>query len=151
MQMTLTDFEKFVDAKIVQRGYRYFKDDDISKVEQIGEGEFNALAYGTNIYDVYVKIDDEKIVEHFCDCPYDWGDVCKHEVAVFYKIRSGDFVNIGDKIKELLSNLHDDSLRRFVSDLLNKDRKFRQNFLQEFDENFEEDEDELERFDEYNY
>jgi uncharacterized Zn finger protein len=151
MQMTLANFEEIVEPKIVKRGYEYFNDDYISKVEQIGKGEFNALAYGTNIYDVYVKIEGENIVEHYCDCPYDWGDTCKHEVAVFYKIRNGDFVDIDDKINGLLDNLHDDALRRFVYDLLKKDRKFRQNFLREFDEDFEEDEDEDERFDEYNY
>ncbi len=147
----LKNFETFVDAKIVERGYGYFKDDSIPKVEKVGEGEFNAVVFGTFKYDVYVKIVDEIITEHNCSCPYDWGDICKHEVAVFYKLRNRNFINIGDKIKLLLDNLHDDALRRFVSSLIKEDRKFRQNFLREFDEDFEEDEEEDYRFDEYNY
>jgi uncharacterized Zn finger protein len=149
MEMTLTNFETFVEAKIVERGYGYFQDGSISKVEEIGEGEFNAVAFGTNIYDVYVKVDGETIVEYYCDCPYDWGDTCKHEVAVFYKLRNKDFVNTGDKISEILDNLHNDALHRFVSALLKKDRKFRQNFLREFDEDFEEDEDEFDEDENY--
>ncbi len=61
-----------------------------------------------------------------------------------------NFINIGDKIKLLLNNLHDDDLRRFVSSLIKEDRKFRQTFLREFDEDFEEEEEDY-RFDEYNY
>ncbi len=149
--MTLDNFEKFVEAKIVQRGYGYFKDGDVKKVEQVGVGEFNAVVFGTDIYEVYVKLDGEIIVQSYCDCPYDWGNTCKHEVAVFYKLRNGDFENSGDKISEIFDNLHNDALRRFVFELLKKDRKFRQNFLREFDEDFEEDEELEELFDEYNY
>ncbi len=84
----LKNFETFVDAKVVERGYGYFKDDSIPKVEKVGEGEFNAVVFGSDVYDVYVKIDGENIVEHYCSCPYDWGNTCKHQVAVFYKIRN---------------------------------------------------------------
>jgi hypothetical protein len=45
-----------------------------------------------------------------------------------------------DKLKEILDNLHPDTLRKFVTNLLKKDRKFRNEFLREFDEDFEEDE-----------
>ncbi len=149
--MTLDNFENLVESKIVGRGLEYFKDGDVAKVEKVGVGEFNAAAFGTEIYEIYVKLDGETIVESYCDCPYDYGNVCKHEVAVFYKIRNGEFVNTGEKISELFDELQDSVLRRFISDLLKKDRKFRQNFLREFDEDFEEDEEFEERFDEYNY
>lgn len=150
--MTLDNFEKFVEQKIVGRGFEYYKGGDVAKIEKVSENEFNAVVFGTSLYEVYVKITDKIIVESFCNCPYDWGDTCKHEVAVYYKLRKGEFVETGEKIKEIFDNLHDNALRRFVSNLLKKDRRFRNEFLREFDEDFEEDEfDEFENFDEYNY
>ena len=141
MQMTLKNFEHLVDAKIAERGLNYANKGHIPKVEQIGAGEFSAVAYGSKDYDVYVRLDGETVSEHECACPYDWGDVCKHVVGVLYKIRSGGFSNTGDQTGEILNNLHADALRKFVSNLLKKDRKFRRTFLREFDEDFEEDED----------
>ncbi len=148
--MTLTNFEGLVEAKIVERGYDYYKRGHVAKVEQVAEGEFNAIAFGSDDYSVYVKTDGERIVEYECDCPYDWGNTCKHVVAVLYQIRYGNFSNTGDKVRTILENLHEDALRRFVSNMLKKDRGFRRKFLREFDEEFEDDEDE-ESFDEDYY
>ena len=138
--MTLDNFEKLVDSKILGRGKSYFKDSDVAKVEKVDEGEFNAVVFGTSIYDVYVRITENVIVESFCSCPYDWGDTCKHEVAVYYKLRNGDFVDSSKTIGEIMSKLDEKTLLKFLSETLKKDRNFRQTFLREFDENFEEDE-----------
>jgi len=146
MQITLTNFESLVEAKIVERGLDYYRSGDIKKLEKVGENEFSAVVLGSYKYSVYVKTNGKEIVEHECDCPYEYGDVCKHKVAVFYAIRLGNFSNTGDKLNLLLENLHDSALRRFVSKLLKKDQSFRQEFLREFDEDFqdEDDEDEFE-------
>jgi uncharacterized Zn finger protein len=143
MQMTLTNFEGFVEGKVVERGYEYYKRGRIAKVEQVGEGEFSAIAFGSEDYEVYVKTDGEKIVEHECDCPYDWGNICKHAVAVFYQIRYGNFIgSAGDKFNSLLKEVSNRDLRKFVLNLLKRNRSFRRKFLREFDESSEEDEEE---------
>jgi uncharacterized Zn finger protein len=138
--MNLKDFEKFVEDKIVSRGFEYFKHDEVRKVEKVSENEFSAVVTGTSHYTVYVKLNGETIVEYECDCPYDYGNTCKHAVAVFYKLRAKDFIDSSTNLKEILDNLHTDALRKFVTNLLKKDRKFRNEFLREFDEDFEEDE-----------
>ena len=150
MQMTLTNFESDVERKIVERGLDYYRSGDVKKLEKVSENEFSAVVFGSEKYGVYVKLNGEAVVEHDCNCPYDWGNVCKHRVAVFYAIRSGNFSDTGDKLNSLLENLHNSALRRFVSNLLKKDRRFRQEFLREFDEDFEEDDEENE-FDEDYY
>ena len=98
---------------------------------------------GRKNYSVYIKLKGDAIIEHEWDCPYDYGDVCKHEVAVFYAIRNGKFDDASDKLNALLENLHESALRRFVANLLKKDQSFRREFLREFDEDFEEDEDDF--------
>jgi uncharacterized Zn finger protein len=151
MQMTLTNFEGLVEAKIVERGYDYYKRGRIQKVEQVGDGEFSAVAFGSDDYEVYVKIDGERIVEYECDCPYDWGDTCKHAVAVFYQIRYGNFTtDASDKFNSILKDLPDKTLRNFILKLLKRNRSFRRKFLREFDEEFEDYEDD-EFFDEDYY
>ncbi len=124
------------------RGLDYFKSGDVKKLEKVGADEFSAVVFGTSKYNVYVKLNGDAIIEHECDCPYEYGDVCKHKVAVFYAIRQGNFSDESDKLNSLLENLHESALRRFVANLLKKDQSFRRDFLREFDEDFEEDEDE---------
>lgn len=144
MQLTLTNFEGLIEPKIIERGYDYYKRGRIRKVEKTGENEFTAIAFGSDDYEVYVKVEGEKIVESECDCPYDWGNICKHEVAVYYQIRYGNFTEVNDKTSEILKNLSSEDLLRFVSNLLKRDRNFRRKFLREFDESFYEDDEESE-------
>src|SRR5215212_7257276 len=149
MQMTLTNFEGIVEAKIVERGYDYYKRGRVAKVEKVAENEFSAVAFGSEDYEVYVKIDGERIVEYECDCPYEWGNTCKHVVAVFYQIRYGNFTSgTGERFQTILKELSAEDLRNFVSGLIKRDRNFRRKFLREFDEDFD---DEDENFEEDYY
>lgn len=148
--MNLKSFESEVERKIVERGLDYYRSGDVRKLEKVGADEFSATVFGSEKYSVYVKLKDETIVKHECDCPYDYGDVCKHKIAVFYAIRSEDFSDTSDKLSSLLENLHESALRRFVSNLLKKDSQFRREFLREFDEDFAEN-DEEDEFDEDYY
>ena len=147
--MNLKNFESEVENKIVGRGLDYYKSGDIGKLEKVGADEFSAVVFGTSKYTVYVKINGGAIVEHECDCPYDFGDVCKHQIAVFYAIRAGNFSDTSDKLNALLENLHESALRKFIENTLKKDRNFKREFLREFDEDYEEDDDE--EFDEDYY
>ncbi len=148
--MNLKSFESDVERKIVERGLDYYRSGDVKKLEKVGDNEFSAIVFGSDKYSIYIKLNGEMIAEHECDCPYDWGNVCKHKVAVFYAIRSGNFSDASDKLNSLLENTHESALRKFVSNLLKKDLKFRREFLREFDEDFEED-DEDDEFDEDYY
>lgn len=148
--MNLKDFEKFVEDKVIRRGLDYFKNGDVRKVEKVSDNEYSATIVGSNIYTIFVKLDGEKIAEYECDCPYDYGDTCKHAIAVFYKLRAKDFTDSAVKFKAILESVNDAALRVFVNNLLKKDRRFRNEFFRTFDQDFEEDEDE-EFFDEDYY
>lgn len=137
MSFTLDNFELTVEPKIIERGFKYFKGGHVSRLEKVNENEFSALVSGTNSYNIYVKIDNRKIVEHSCDCPYDWDDICKHEVAVFYSLKTG--VKVDDEIQKevdrILSELSDKQLREYFCNRLKKDWEFRNSILQDFDSN----------------
>lgn len=141
--MTLTNFEGMVETKIIERGYDYYKRGRVAKVEQVAEGEFSAVAFGSDDYEVYVKIDGESIVEYECDCPYEWGNTCKHAVAVFYQIRYGNFTSgTGERFQTILKELSAKDLRNFIFGLLKRDRNFRRKFLRSFDKEFDREDDE---------
>ena len=85
--MNLHNFEKQVDDVTLQRAHSYYEY-SIEDIEQTEQGEFRAIVSGSMDYDVVLKIDDEQnILSTYCDCPYDWGDYCKHEVAVMYYVK----------------------------------------------------------------
>ena len=83
--MTLNDFEKFFEEKILQRARSY--SDAVLSLEEVRSGEWEAEVEGSENYIVTVWLDGVKIIDSECDCPYDFGQYCKHQGAVFYALR----------------------------------------------------------------
>jgi hypothetical protein len=87
--MNLNNFESYIDKKIIARGYVYYENDYVTSVEEIDDNVYEAEVEGTDLYTVEVELDDEaNIVDTGCDCPYDMGEYCKHQVAVFLALRN---------------------------------------------------------------
>ncbi|HLD71891.1 hypothetical protein A3A67_03995 [Candidatus Peribacteria bacterium RIFCSPLOWO2_01_FULL_51_18] len=90
---TLATFDDELNETIVKRGQRYFKGGHVRDLEEIDDGRWRALVEGTEVYETTVTISGGAISHHRCNCPYDFGQYCKHEIAVLYAIRertSGD-------------------------------------------------------------
>ena len=52
-----------------------------------GRIHFKGFVRGANLYNVIIRINDElEIISTSCDCPYDYGRYCKHQVALMYMI-----------------------------------------------------------------
>lgn len=87
-----------VPDKIYNRGRRYYYNGNIFSynLKKLGEERYqiNALVVGTYKYRVKVELeilDDNLHFESICSCPYDWANICKHEVAVIYKFLKEDY------------------------------------------------------------
>ncbi len=91
MKIPLNEFEQLIDEKILKRGLSYFKSGAITDFLEISNGEYEAIVFGTEEYTVQLKISNNTIVEHNCDCPYDMGPVCKHVVAVIFHLQQDEF------------------------------------------------------------
>lgn len=129
--MNLKNFEQHVEDKILSRGRSYT--DAVMELQQVDEGEFCAEVMGSDEYQVFVKLDKSlNIAEHSCDCPYDWGNVCKHEVAVFLNIRDKGLHKQAPsespflEIKEELEGYDNDELVQLVLNIAKRNRKFRE-------------------------
>lgn len=96
--MTLQDFENQIDSKILKRGKEYFNNDCVEFLEETKKGYWTANVSGTDEYTVEIQLDSkENIKKCFCDCPYDYGDICKHVVAVLYAISEDKIMDITPK------------------------------------------------------
>lgn len=86
--MNLRNFQSCIDKKIVARGYEYFRNDCVISVEETEKNVYVAEVEGSELYTVEVELDgQEEIAGSQCDCPYDWGEYCKHQAAAFFALR----------------------------------------------------------------
>ena len=88
MFVQIANFESDIDPKILGRGKQYFTDGLVVDIWSPSPGQYHAVVDGNAPYDAEITLDaNGKILHHSCDCPYDWGEYCKHEVAVLLAIR----------------------------------------------------------------
>lgn len=147
MKIPLNEFEQLIDEKILKRGLSYFKSGAITDFSEISTGEYEAIVSGTEEYTVQLEINNNTIVGHNCDCPYDMGPICKHVVAaIFYlqqnelELKQPNFIipkkkkskSVSQQIKELLKAISHQELMDFVQENSKKDKKFRNYFLASF-------------------
>jgi hypothetical protein len=88
--MNLKDIDNWMDPVILKRGREYRINGHIVSLEEMDDGEYHAEVEGSELYTVKIRIDSNGEVEYWeCNCPYDMGEVCKHQAAVFLELRAG--------------------------------------------------------------
>ncbi len=148
MQIPLNEFEQLIDESILKRGLAYFKGGAITDFSEISNGEYEAIVSGTEDYTVQLEVENNTIIEHNCDCPYDMGAVCKHVVAVIFHLQQDELElnqsspnstkgkkktkSVNQQVKELLKAISHNELMEFVEENCKKDKKFRNYFLASF-------------------
>ena len=136
MEIPLNEFEQLIDEKILKRGLSYFKGGAITDFSEIPSGEYEAIVSGTEEYTVQIKIRNNIITEHNCDCPYDMGAVCKHVVAAIIYLQQDELElnqssitspkknktkSVSQQVQELLKAISHNELIDFVQENSKKD------------------------------
>jgi uncharacterized Zn finger protein len=86
-QMNINNFKNHVDGVILDRGHDYYIDGKIVDSYKQGNNEYVFSIEGREYYEVIVKIDEHgEILSSYCDCPYDFGPICKHEAAAYFEL-----------------------------------------------------------------
>ena len=78
-----------IDPKILARGRDYYRSGQIESIDW-DVSHVTAEVSGSDVEPYLVKInftEDGRIADWTCDCPYDWGDVCKHTAAALLVIQ----------------------------------------------------------------
>ncbi|MGL4669943.1 MAG: SWIM zinc finger family protein [Methanobacteriaceae archaeon] len=99
--MKIKDLLNRANEEIFVRGEDYYKNDYISfltynpqKYTYYGEVE----GTGFKDYKIKIELDENNNIDYYnCNCPYDWGDVCKHLVAVCLAIKDGKHIESCEK------------------------------------------------------
>ncbi|MBW6480929.1 MAG: SWIM zinc finger family protein [Bacteroidales bacterium] len=152
MQIPLTQFEQYIDETILKRGLQYFKKGHVHEPEEISPGEYAAIVEGTEDYTVQLTLKNGIITEHVCDCPYDFGPVCKHVAAVILYLQQDELElnkkttrtktsqsaipakrkTVAQQVDELLEKATHDELKQFVREKASANAPFRNLFLSSF-------------------
>ena len=148
MNIRLSDFELQIDPAILKRGREYFRKGYVTEVEDLGHGDYEATVEGSDIYTVDLHIDGDEVTGYECNCPYDWGPVCKHVAAVLFYMKNDlaakDVQPQREKqgkpkkeseavqIEKLLQKLTAEDLKAFLSDVCFKNKSIRRLFLSKY-------------------
>ena len=147
MKIPLNSFEQLIDETILKRGLEYFEQGCVSEFTTIATNEYEAIVEGNEDYTVNLFIENDIVVSHHCTCPYDFGPVCKHEVAVLFYMLQNELIlsenkpkkkkeqkkpTVENQIKTILHSLDQDTLQKFIIEQCKQDKKFRNYFLVTF-------------------
>ncbi|AGF57782.1 putative Zn finger protein [Clostridium saccharoperbutylacetonicum] len=143
--MNINNFKEYIDKTILKRGYDYYTDGNILNSCNVEDNTYTFEVQGSEYYQVVVQLDDNgEIIHSECDCPYDFGPICKHEVAAYFELAEhmSKSVNKNDKnannvinneklikkkakepeIKEVLSNLSKEKLIDIILEITQNNR-----------------------------
>jgi len=158
MKIALNEFEQQIDEDILKRGLQYFKKGYVTSVDELSEGEYQATVEGSETYTVHMEIKNGIMNGCYCTCPYDWGPVCKHEVAVLFYLQQDELgleakpkkaakskvlnklkstpknkkKTIQEQVNEILDILAPDDIKEYIGECCSKDKSFRDMFLAKY-------------------
>lgn len=130
MRLTFENFIKVIDPEILSRGKSYYTTGHVHDLQEVEDGLWEAEVIGTESYQVEVS-EENGALETSCDCPYEWGEHCKHVAAVLYAIQAQrSQVKPARKAKkksqetlqDVLKNLTHEQLVAIVLDQVRKDK-----------------------------
>jgi uncharacterized Zn finger protein len=137
--MKLSEFEKALEPQMAERGYNFWLSQAIADLVKLDEHNWQANVWGSVTYEVNIEIIDDKIISWRCNCPYDWGNVCKHTVATMYAIRNrvidSAFTQPKTRKQEIIEIIDEnskDDLAEFIKDYAIKNKEFFLVFLAKF-------------------
>jgi hypothetical protein len=144
MKIPLNSFEQLIEETILKRGLEYFEQGYVSEFTPITTNEYEAIVEGSEDYIVNLTLENDVVISHHCTCPYDFGSVCKHEVAVLFYMLQNELnlsenkpkkkkeqkkTTVEKQIKPILDALDETTIQKFIIDYCKEDKKFRNYFL----------------------
>ena len=141
--MHIDRFESDFDPEILARGKQYFADGFVEELECEDGNAYTGRVQGTDVYELHIELSDQgQILKMSCDCPYDWGDHCKHQAAVLLAIREERKQNTSSRdallkqkkpdLRTLLLSQPKETLAETLLSLAQQDRGLRRSLLFRF-------------------
>ena len=145
MQLPIThqSLESMATAESFARGEDYYYQDSVEELTFDGR-RFTARVLGTYPYRVEISGTPTDTYTH-CSCPYDWGGICKHIVAVGLAILDDKFEDESDEYEEavvveeekvslqnfamLFDRTEDTTKLRFLQQLISQNTQLKTQFV----------------------
>lgn len=102
-RLTEKQIRELATEQSFERGDRYYHQDAIFNAMRQGL-ELRAECQGSTTYHVQAKLNQQGLETGRCTCPYDWGGLCKHQVALLLTyIREPEKFQVIPPMNELLA------------------------------------------------
>jgi uncharacterized Zn finger protein len=86
---TIDDIKELATSRSFERGENYFISGEVGKIKRKGN-LFEETVYGSIEYNVSLDITKNQL-NFQCNCPYDFGGICKHAVAFSFEKLDGNY------------------------------------------------------------
>lgn len=126
-KLTEAQIKSLASSQSYQRGLSYYRDDSILNPVRQGM-ELSAECSGSDYepYEVTATLNKNGVADTSCTCPYEYGGICKHIVALLLTyIHEPDSFEALDDLQSDLSNLSKEELIQLVGDMVNRDPKLK--------------------------
>jgi len=117
-RITLKQIQQAATERSFDRGKDYYSDGAIVNAMR-QEFRIWANCYGSEVYETSVTLNQSGIHTSSCSCPYDWGGMCKHQVALLLTyLHNPDRVQVIAPLSELLKPKSREDLVKLIQQML---------------------------------
>lgn len=120
---------------ILARGEMYYYEDAVLELHKTEHG-YHAIVEGTEDYEVDIEIEEGRVCEMYCSCPYaEDGNNCKHMAAVLYEIEEQSDAGIlteenfpdcqKEELEEIIENVPEKELRSLIKGIAAQNSEIR--------------------------
>jgi uncharacterized Zn finger protein len=103
-----------------QNGRRYFRQGAIAQPTRQGQ-QISADCMGTHLYRTQATLGTNGVEASSCTCPYDWGGICKHEVALLLSyVHTPDIFQTIQPLPELLGDRSREELLAMIEAMVQR-------------------------------
>lgn len=134
-----SNWEKRFKDYILERGYDYYCSE---MIEHFGvcNNTISAVVNGTEDYEVEIELKNNLPENMNCTCPYAEDDNnCKHMAALLFKwddeFKNSAKNNQDENIEEIVNNADEQTVRKFLYDIISNDEIMRLRFLNTVNKN----------------
>lgn len=103
-RLTQKQIQQLATSQSFSRGEEYYDDGMIENPTRQGL-QLWADCHGSQLYRVSITWGQDGVESEHCTCPYDWGGICKHQVALLLTyIRQPESFHVIPPLSEMLAN-----------------------------------------------
>jgi uncharacterized Zn finger protein len=121
--LTEDDIRSLASAQSFERGVDYYRGGALFNARQIGN-ELQGYCQGSEYtpYRVSARLGPGGVLTTYCNCPYDWGGICKHRVALLLTyVHTPDAFQPVAPVDERLVGMSKEALIAIIQEMLRRE------------------------------